>query len=192
MDLSGLSADRAPIVSKLYGAGLVWARARFDREMGQEVQVNQWVKLKIEVFTRLKGDGIDIETLKACFNDDGFDYERDGAVLTRDSPISIEQEIYLDEAKVYKHLRQKDKLLTLILENVVIKLRDKPLLFCLYPYLTAKDKIQKRMDRKGAGLKLPVTLPIKDMPPMLEFQFDTTSAVQETLIGNKHRFQVFI
>ena len=69
--------------------------------------------------------------LKACFNDDGFDFERDGAVLTRDHPITIEQEIYLDEAKVYKHLRSKDKLLSLILENVVIKLRDKPILFCL-------------------------------------------------------------
>lgn len=78
---------------------------------------------------------------------------------------------------MYKHLRSKDKLLSLILENVVIKLRDKPILFCLYPYLTAKDKIEQKMNRKGAGLKLPVTLPIKDMPPMLEFKFDTAAAV---------------
>ena len=52
-------------------------------------------------------------------------------MLSRDKPILIEQEIYLDEAKVYKHLRSKDKLLSLILENVVIKMRDKPILFCL-------------------------------------------------------------
>ena len=79
----------------------------------------------------MKGDGVDIATLKACFNDDGFDFEREGGVLSRDKPILIEQEIYLDEAKVYKHLRSKDKLLSLILENVVIKMRDKPILFCL-------------------------------------------------------------
>jgi hypothetical protein len=144
------------------------------------------------VFSRLKGDGVDIATLKACFNDDGFDFEREGGVLSRDKPIIIEQEIYLDEAKVYKHLRSKDKLLSLILENVVIKMRDKPILFCLQPYLTAKDKIDPKLERKGAGLKLPVALSIKDMPPMLEFKFESTSAVQETLIGNRHRFKVVI
>lgn len=90
MDYSGLNADQGPVVSKLHGAGLIWARARFDREMGQEVQVNQWVKLTVEVFSRLKGEGVDVATLKACFNDDGFDFERDGAMLTRETPITIE------------------------------------------------------------------------------------------------------
>ena len=37
------------------------------------------------------------------------------------------------------------------------------------PYLTAKDKIQSHIERKGAGLKLPVQLNIKDMQPMLTF-----------------------
>ena len=130
----------------------------------------------------MKGDGVDIATLKACFNDDGFDFERNGGMLSRDKPIVIEQEIYLDETKVYKNLRSKEKLLSLILENVVIKMRDKPILFCLQPYLTAKDKIEPKLERKGAGLKLPVALPIKDMPPMLEFKFESVNSTQETLI----------
>lgn len=37
-----------------------------------------------------------------------------------------------------------------------------------------------------------MALPIKDMPPMLEFKFQSTSTIQETLIGNKHRFKVVI
>ena len=153
--------------------------------------MNQWVKLTVEVYTRLK-EKIDVATLKACFNDDGFDYEREGATISRESPLVIEQEIYLDETKVYKHLRSKDKLLALILENVIIKLRDKPILFCMQPYLTAKDIILPKLERKGAGLKLPVALNIKDMPPMLQFKFVNANAVQETLIGNRHQFKVAI
>jgi hypothetical protein len=57
----------------------------------------------------------------------------------------------------------------LILKNVVIKIRDKPIRLVLKPYLIAKDRIQVRMEKRGAGLKMPVTLKIKDMPKMLDF-----------------------
>ena len=46
--------------------------------------------MTIEVFSRLKGDGVDVATLKACFNDDGFDFESPGGILSREKPILIE------------------------------------------------------------------------------------------------------
>jgi hypothetical protein len=40
----------------------------------------------------------------------------------------------------------------LILNKVAIKIRDKPIKFDFTPYLIAKEKIQKKLDLKGAGL----------------------------------------
>ena len=40
---------------KLEGAGLVWTRASFDCKTAQ---VNNLIKLTVEVFTKVKGSGI--------------------------------------------------------------------------------------------------------------------------------------
>jgi hypothetical protein len=34
----------------------------------------------------------------------------------------------------------------------------------------AKDKIQKQLDKKGAGLKLDVMMKIQEMPPKLDIE----------------------
>lgn len=59
----------------------------------------------------------------------------------------------------------------MVLDSVVVKLKNTPIQLVLNPYYHAKDKIQMRMERKGAGLKMPVALSIKEMPPMLNFDF---------------------
>lgn len=44
------------------------------------------------------------------------------------------------------------------------------------------------MERRGAGLKMPVVLNIKEMPPMLSFEFGLmdvpANGLQETLVGD--------
>ena len=53
------------IVGELEGAKLIWARAQFSTKMGMDVQVNSWVKLTIEIFTRIKNPkNSDIEELQ--------------------------------------------------------------------------------------------------------------------------------
>ena len=37
------------VTGELVGAGLIWARAQFDRKANEAVQVNQWLKLTIEI-----------------------------------------------------------------------------------------------------------------------------------------------
>jgi CRISPR/Cas system-associated endoribonuclease Cas2 len=60
----------------------------------------------------------------------------------------------------------------------------------MQPYLTAKDKMQRRLYYKGAGLKLPVILRIEKMRQMLDFEFRTNHDSNEALIG--HKFQIDI
>jgi hypothetical protein len=57
------------IQGQLIGAGLLWARAEFDKKCNETVQVNTWVKITIEIFTRIKGDGICLENINAKFNE---------------------------------------------------------------------------------------------------------------------------
>lgn len=51
------------VTGQLIGAGLIWARAQFDRKANELVQINQWVKLSIEIFTKLKGEGVELENV---------------------------------------------------------------------------------------------------------------------------------
>ena len=57
----------------------------------------------------------------------------------------------------------------LVLNAFMVKLKDKPLQFSIQPYLTAKDKIRGKLDKKGAGLKQPVLINIQEMPQKLKF-----------------------
>jgi len=96
-----IELEEAKVVTgQLIGAGLIWARAQFDRKANELVQINQWVKLSIEIFTKLKGDGVELENVQAKFNEAKFNFECAGHKLTRDQPIKIEQDIYLDEARL--------------------------------------------------------------------------------------------
>ena len=47
------------------------------------------------------------------------------------------------------------------------------------------------MEKRGAGLKLPVALSIKDMPPMVTFNIDKPDTT-ESLIGNPEKIEVVI
>ena len=74
----------------MVGANLVWARAGFNVAAGQQVPVNQWVKLNVELFTKLKPDNkLDIETVSCEFNETFFNFTADGGNLSRDSVISL-------------------------------------------------------------------------------------------------------
>lgn len=156
---------------QLIGAGLIWARAQFDRKANELVQINQWVKMTIEIFTKLKGDGIELGKVEAKFNEAKFDLEFAGQRLSRATPIKIEQDIYLDETRLLNGE-------ILVLNKVVIRLADKQVQFALQPYLTAKDKIRGKMDKKGAGLKQPVLVNIQQMPRKLSFKFKQDSNVE--------------
>lgn len=62
----------------------------------------------------------------------------------------------------------------------------------------AKDKIQKQLDKKGAGLKLDVMMKIQEMPPKLDIEIvsclgqKSKDNVDQALIGNKHRLDIRI
>lgn len=78
------------------GANLVWARAVFDKKATELVQANSWVKLTIEIFTKVKG-GIELDHAQALFNESKFDFAQNDVVLNRNKPFVIEKDIYLDE-----------------------------------------------------------------------------------------------
>lgn len=131
MDYSSLKKE---INGQMIGPSLIWARAQFDRKSNEVVQLNQWVKLTIEVFTKLKGDGIDVENLNIQFNEHFLDFNIEGKQLSRDNPIKLEKELYLDE----QQLKNGE---IVVLNSVILKLANKPIKFSLQPYLIAKDKI---------------------------------------------------
>lgn len=193
----GVDEDNSEIKGEIVGAGLLWARARFEVRHGEQVPVNQWVKLTVEVFTRLRqSQALDVETINVNFNEASFDFKAAGGSLSKDSgPLTIEQDIYLDDQLVYRKLDGRQ----LVLTNVSLKLKEKPIKLVMQPYLIARDKIQARMEKRGAGLKLPVALNIKDMPPMLDFKLEYDNGVQvgpksirEALIGNTERVKITI
>ena len=152
---------------QLIGAGLIWARAQFDKKPNDPVQINTWVKITVELFTRLK-QGIELESIQAKFNESKFDFKTtQHTILTRDKPIVLEEDIYLNEETFNNGCE------LFVLNQFVLKLKDKPLKFSIQPYLTAKDKIRGKMDKKGAGLKQPVMITIAEMPPKLTFDIKT-------------------
>lgn len=67
-----------PILGQLVGANLVWVRAQFDRKANEFVQINKWVKMTIEIFTKIKGEGIDIESVSSRFNEQKFNFDHEG------------------------------------------------------------------------------------------------------------------
>ena len=76
--------------------------------------------MTIEIYTKLKGEGIDIRGIQAKFNEPSFDFEKDGQRCTRSEPITIEQELYLDEAKILNGEM-------LVLTQLLIRLKDRPI-----------------------------------------------------------------
>ena len=90
--------DDDALVEDVVGANLLWARAAFNVPPGHQVPVNQWVKLNVELFTKLKAeDQVDIETISCEFNEKSFDFVADGSCLNRDGPITLFQDLYLDD-----------------------------------------------------------------------------------------------
>ena len=90
--------DDDALTEDVVGANLLWARAAFNVPPGHQVPVNQWVKLNVELFTKLKAeDQVDIETISCEFNEKSFDFVADGSCLSRDGPITISQDLYLDD-----------------------------------------------------------------------------------------------
>ena len=74
---------------QLIGAGLIWARASFDRKSIEQIQVNTWVKLTVEVFTKVKGSGVCLESVTSKFNEANFNFELKDQALTREKPLTI-------------------------------------------------------------------------------------------------------
>lgn len=117
MDYSKESGEEI-VTGQLVGAGLIWARATFDKK--EPIQVNTWIKLTFEVFTRLKGNGVDLKCITAKFNEQEFDFTIGEHKLTRDKPLLIEQEIYLDE----KLMMNGGEML--VLNQFILQLNGKP------------------------------------------------------------------
>ena len=84
--------------------------------------MNQWVKLKIEIYTKVKGDGIDIESISAMMSEPIFNFKMAGGKVTRNGPIVLEKDIYLKEKDI-----GNQNILTV--NNFIIKLADKPISF---------------------------------------------------------------
>ena len=55
--------DNKVATQLLQGSGLIWARAKFDNQRNEPIQVNQWAKITIEIFTKIKGPGIKFERI---------------------------------------------------------------------------------------------------------------------------------
>ena len=68
------------------------------------------------------------------FSQEKLDFEHDGGCLTRDQPLKISKDIYLDDEKVMGGV-------DLVFKELVIKIADKPLHFTMTPYLMDSDKI---------------------------------------------------
>lgn len=87
-----------PVTGQLIGAGLIWARACFDKKQNEIIKMNTWVKLHIEFYTRLK-TGIDLSSIEVKLNEHAFNFAIEGSdlKLTRDKPLSYTKDIYLDE-----------------------------------------------------------------------------------------------
>ena len=59
-----IELEEAKVVTgQLIGANLIWARAQFDKKANELVQINQWVKLSLEIFTKLKGNGVELQNI---------------------------------------------------------------------------------------------------------------------------------
>ena len=56
----------------------------------------------------------------ANFSENNLNFTKPGILLTRDNPLTIEHEIYLDEAKVAGGS-------TLVLNKLILKIGEKPL-----------------------------------------------------------------
>lgn len=182
LDMDFNSQGDHAVNGQLIGAGLIWARASFDVKRGKSVQINTYVNLKVELFTRVK-DGFDIETTTVKFNEQNFNFETKNLKLNRDKPLLIEKDIYLDET----HFMMEGDVL--MLNHITIKLKGKPIFLSFVPYLTAKDLIKGKMDQKGAGLKKPVIINIDEMPQKLDIKLE---AEPHGLQGNRQRLDIFI
>jgi len=99
MDFSKLEGGQQ-VDGQLIGAGLIWARASFDRKSNEQVQVNTWVKLTVEIFTKVKGNGVSLESVTTKFNESNFNFDVKDQSLTRDKPLVLVQDLYLDEQKL--------------------------------------------------------------------------------------------
>lgn len=144
------------------------------------------------MYSKLKGDGVEISSIYSKFNEHALDFTKEGGKLSRNKPIKFEQEIYIDESLIVTGTNM------ISLNQIIIKIKDKDVQFQLKPYLMAKDKIQKQLDKKGAGLKLDVMMKIQEMPPKLDIEMvsclgqKSKDNVDQALIGNKHRLDIRI
>jgi hypothetical protein len=163
------------IVGNLVGANLIWARATFDKKSNEMVQANSWVNLKVEIFTKVRGD-IEFENVSILFNNQKFDFEQPDVVLNKTKPFVIEKNIYLDESML--NLEGE----VFVLKQLFLKLKEKPIRFTIIPYLTAKEVIRGKLDKKGAGLKKPVMISFESMPQKLNFDIKYE---KQGLIGNR-------
>lgn len=105
--------------------------------------------------------------------------------LTHDHHVVIRKDLYLDEGKIY------DIDDYLVLNQIIICLKNTPIYLQIQPYLTAKDKVQSILHERGAGLKLAVQLKVEKMRQMLDFEFKTEHNSQEALIGHVFKIDVF-
>lgn len=69
-----MQAEDKVVNGQLIGAGLIWARAYFDVKPGSLIQINTYVKLRVELFTKVK-DGFSLESVTIKFSEQKFNFE---------------------------------------------------------------------------------------------------------------------
>ena len=85
------------LVGLLVSPQLIWARARFDLK---NIQVNNYNKLKIEVFSKMENT-IVFNKLMMRFNDSSLNLEINGPlILSKDTPLKFAQELYITKENI--------------------------------------------------------------------------------------------
>jgi hypothetical protein len=87
------------------------------------VQINSWVKLTVEIFTRLK-HGVELESILTKFNENKFDFTLENQSVSSEQPLTITRDIYLNSSLLMNGE-------FLVLNAFMIKLKDKPLQFSI-------------------------------------------------------------
>jgi hypothetical protein len=77
----------------------------------------------VEMYSKLKGDGVEISSIYSKFNEHALDFTKEGGKLSRNKPIKFEQEIYIDESLIVTGTNM------ISLNQIIIKIKDKDVQF---------------------------------------------------------------
>jgi hypothetical protein len=171
------------------GTDLVWARARFHQPV---VQVNKFVKLSVEVFSKLttpmKVSAVEIK-LNTKILDVRVNYEKDQPfLLCKSNPMRIERDIILDE--------EESHIGFIMLNEIGIELQqlssDNQLRFSVSPYLAPAPTLIETANVRIKRLPPPITCQIEPLPHKIKLVHGKTLSQDQALVGDAFKVNIGI